>query len=373
MSDRQVSANGSPDAQHYVVTFPFDPLKREFELAVTLRMPPHNTRIPDEELPTAEELEIIQGRTMLNWSNVMFSLLFDKPLPDVRFAGINAVRRDNDVVGVVESDGDMPYCTVLNITNYYKPGICVTIHSYDDGTIALENAKALVGGYARFDHYLAKNAEENNGGIIRVGMTSKSESPTPDNVTRIGQHADSLPDTPAKTVIDFSQFKPYIRKTRNGLAQGLVALETGQDHNFNIQAIELSNFQYNQVPYDDKQLVIVPITGAASVQEFMKDKDGVKKVSRSFAIAVAGGSTLRIFDWYDNDKANFEWAELAKALGTNSEGLRALVGQSFFVPAHYITMKVGEYEGTKKYKFHGFYHNVGETVNEKPMLIDIPF
>lgn len=201
MSDRQLSVGGTTDGKHYVVTFPFDPLRREFELAVTLRTPPVNTRIPLADIPTYEELEVIEARTILNWSNVMFSYLFDKPLPEGRVAGIRAIRIDDrspELSGVPESDGDMPYCTVLNITNFYKPGICITIHSYDDGTEALALAKAHRGGIDRFNAYIAKNAEMNNGGVVRVGSVESSTqtTPTPDNDNRIGRNADSLPDTP---------------------------------------------------------------------------------------------------------------------------------------------------------------------------------
>ena len=376
-----------------VYRFENDPVSnREFELIVTTRSPAINTDIPLDDLPTPEDLETITARTMFNWTQVMYALIFGTQFDaDKAESGIQQIKPetiDGRKVGIEASDGQ-PYCTVWNMTNYYNPMLSITVHSWDNGEHAYKTALAQVNGIQKFND----NAHRLK--LIVIGDTTNSPKQLPQTANKapktakignsdnpIGANTESpqKPQNEANTGENTQPTgKPYVRSTRSGLAPNLIAIEKGKGKtpNYNTQAI-IGNTPYNykELPYDDKQIAIYEIDGAIKIDSYTDNE--TNETSLYVDIPVTGGSAIRFYD--RGGEHNYDWGGIARAIGyENSENMRNAIGNTHFIPAKYITIKIYHAKNGKKYaQYDGFYAGYeGDTVSSVPQVVplddDIPF
>lgn len=366
-----VSGNGQPI--RFVYQFDNDPVpNRTFELIVTTRSAPLQSRIPSADIPMIDnanerdDLTLITARTMRNWVDVMRALIFNKPMEGQRVAGIKTIRPDDDpaIAGIPPSDGDA-YCTVWNMTNYYNPGLSVTVHSWDDGTHAYNTAFSHIRAIELF------NANASKFGLQVVGDVTNSPKQTATPPPQARPNAQNLgtsdnpigSTTPPQNTQQQAPEKPqpkspFIRTTRAGMAQNLLSIQTGKKgaENFNTQAILIT------IPYDYKDLPQVEtgkilayeLDGAISIGRF--ENTQTNEVSLYVDIPVKGGSAIRFYD--RGGEHNYDYASLAQHLGYNDAAtLRLAHGNTHFINAKYVTVKmyINPNNGKRYTNYHGFY------------------
>lgn len=394
---KQTNVSGHPDGVRMVYRFKDDPVEgREFELVVSTWSPVVNGKVAKEEHPHAmhilddsviDELSIIVARTMRNWVDVMHALIFDTPLGIDRTPGNMAIRNkkpdgtaldNDDVIGVPESEGH-PYCTVWNVTNFYHPGLSVVVHSWDDGTHAYDTALSHIKAVRTFNKYAA------HFGVIAIGAEpprqNQQQTPPPPVTTSIGTSGNPIgrnaesSDEPAQTKAPVS-LRPYIRSTRKGLADGLMAIETGKakSPNWGVNAIIATTpHDYKNIQYDAGVYVAYALNGAITINSY-KNED--ESVTISANIPVLPSSNIRIFD--RGGENNYDWSSLAQCLGVpkvaenHAIGLRELVGQSLTVDADFVVMKITGNASKKFVNFFGLYHAPESIRQQAPVTDDFP-
>lgn len=356
----------------------------ELKLSVTTRAP-----VPEQPNPPTETqlARIRTGCVMQYTVNYRKALSGEWTMetfdPDLK-SPIRYVAENSDDNQQIQPSIADPYVTVWQMGNWSSNNPpSLTLHDYDSGNTILQLSAICEASNDKLREVFNTGSGIKGMQLLYISSFKRfsqehsddtvSQS-TPDNTNRIGKNAETLPDTPAKSAVDFSQFKPYVRKTKAGLAANLISIETGKKEkpNFNTQAQIGTKYDYKEIPYDASAIVAFQIIGAINVQEFTNGE--TNEVTRSVSIPLAGGNAYRLFD--RGGEHNYDWSSFAHHIGTDSDGLRALVGQSVYLPAYYLTLKISESKGKKFYNYHGLYHD-GHEVNEKPMLVDakdsIPF
>lgn len=357
MSDKQVSSGGNVRMVRLEYQFKSDPVpERKFELIVTTRSAAKNTRIPFAEQPTIDELAIMVARTMTNWKNVMQAIIFNQSLPDNKLAAIRAIRNDEanepNLWGIPESDFD-PYVTVWNMVNYYNPGLTITIHSYDDGSEALAIARAHIAGITLFETHCEKL-----GFIVLNKTIAQGESPTqqttpPQNQQRIGQHADSLPDTGA--IADSSGLRPAMYAPAG--SQGEVMFASGK----NDTAWQFAQWATKKIDYQNKSGIQY---GNGEIRAYPLKSVEIKEVkgSKDFPAAIVASIKTQLGNidiWKkkkDSDENTYDWIALSDAMaqiGILSPQL--VVGFKKSIDAIVLIKIAHSEDGTKEYKnLYGF-------------------
>jgi hypothetical protein len=368
MTDYQVSAGGLNVEHRLEYTFQNDPVPgRVFELVVTSRAPSPNSRIAAADRPTGAELSAMIARTMTNWKNVMQAIIFDTALPDNRLAAIKAIRTDVEPSGIPESD-TAPYVTVWNMTNYYKPGLSVTIHSYDNGDYALAVAQAHIAGVSLFNEHCGKLGFYPVAGNATSTPPPAANSSTPPAVIGSSANPIGAATPPAQPIT----FNPFVRSIKPGQFAGSISIEGGQTAtpNWTTQAhLATQPFVYKAVQYTDGALVAYRLKGALQVKEY--------EGKRNISIPFVEGGFCNVYN--KGGEHDYEWAELTKKLGLSAEqAFELTAGTTIPLPqVHYVVLK---FQHTNKdvpftdadgkpvayAKFYGFYASSDEVQAQQP-------
>lgn len=163
----------------------------------------------------------------------------------------------------------------------------------------------------------------------------KTPPQTQQNQPKQGKIGDSSNPIGANTESVQNTLKPWIRETKP-FTDGILKIQTGKDNNFDKVAKIETSYDYKNPPNEDGLYAYVLNNVAWSVGAYTKDN-----VTSLYVDMPLAGSNIRIFDKGDGNPHNYEWQSLAKHLGhSESQGLRDMAGQSFFVPqASYVVMK----------------------------------
>lgn len=231
---------------------------------------------------------------------------------------------------LIEPSAGDPYVTVWNMSNEAS----LTVHSSSDG------GSAIMTFFAYQDAIAAMKQAAPDMFNLSTPSAGNQSVTTPSNVTPI----------PQAPVV----FKAWSRPTIEGLAAGLIAIESGKtdNPNYDKQAkLETSPYNWNAIGFDKKiKYVAYPITGDIVVKEF----DGVT----SIGVETVANSTIWVKD--RGGEHNYDWVAITNKLGV--EGKPLPVDTTGNIESDYIVMKLGKLgadsEGNpvRYQNFYGFFN-----------------
>lgn len=250
-----------------------------------------------------------------------------------------AVKLDKWSVGDAESAEQALGVTIetpepfVTIWNKDFNGLTLTVHSN-------ENGQGAVDAYAAFQ----AGIDAVRDAMPQLFGDVQDTQATPDNVRPLPQQPTGEPSTKGLPTTG----SPFIRSTKQGIADGFIAIESGKTDQptFTKQAMIADKpYHWKDKQYKDAvDFVAYPITGAISVKEF----DG----QLSLAIPTEHNKTIYIKNrGTDND---YDWKGVRDKLALDEEKLEA--GQSAMIPASYIVLKLNSSEDAQYKNFYGFFN-----------------
>lgn len=211
------------------------------------------------------------------------------------------------------------------------PHVTVTNKAYDVPTITVVSNEAPSKTITTIEAQFLSMMD------MRQKMPTVFDVKTPpqsnQNQPKQGKIGDSSNPIGANTESTQNTLKLWIRETKP-FADGILKIQTGKDNNFDkVAKIEIA-YDYKNPPKEDGLYAYVLNNVAWSVGAYTKDN-----VTTLYVDMPLTSGNIRIFDRGESG-ANYDWQSLAKHLGhSESQGLRDMAGQSFFVPAAYVVMK----------------------------------
>lgn len=259
---------------------------KAIELVITTRGNGLDTgyrTLSGEKPPQADELAKLIPATIRTWLNVWRAIQDDSwKLTDDKKSAC-------ETIGILESSFD-PYVTVWNKD---WNGLSVTVHSWDNGQAALDNAARHKTGLEMFSKYAQALGVQIFGQpmpppqaptIPEAPAIPVTDEPAPANVTPFPQAGES------------KQFKPS-RK----ISDTLIQIETGKKDSPAWKDVQLASKHYDwkTVQYEDGMLVAYPIDNAIEVRDTMNNVQAVISTSmgRFQFYRNKKDSTEQTFDW----------------------------------------------------------------------------
>jgi len=284
--------------------------------------------------------------TVRNWRSLMDYYLYDKPLPDDCRAAIDVVNDPETIINP-RNPNDDPYCSVWN-------------RDYNDLTFTVtedtdpRQMLMFIDAHIKARQALIQVARDRlNLDIVLPGQPSntvpfppqpKTQEKPQNNPRRIPQDDDQDKKMADLTKSLEGRDEPWVRPMKSGLADGLIAFESGKEKSFAKQAVVAADIDDN-LP-ESAEFMAIPITGDVNVGVYSGDDGDTRYLNIPTR---DGNKAIRVYD--RGGDHNYDWKKAIQATGFDDEVL--VNGLKFTMPADYVVMKVnGEYRN-----FFGFYQH----------------